>query len=101
MSLVSSSPHRDRAPECFRSDPLPTGLLALRDRLREMPPAIRDELLPIVEEALDDASFRGRVLAVAREALVRLRLDLAMAQFDLDATRREREDLRKLLKEMT
>jgi hypothetical protein len=80
-------------------DPLPAELLALQDRIRSLSPPIRRELEPIVAEALEEARFRGRVLAIAREALVRLRLDLALARFDLDLTRKEREDLRRLLEE--
>ncbi len=52
-------------------------------------------LEPIVEEAWEEAVFRGRVLNVARDALERLRLDLELTKFDLDATRREREALLK------
>jgi hypothetical protein len=75
----------------------PPELLMLRDRIDGLPPPIRGELAPIIDDAIDQARFRGRVLAIARDALVRLRLDLELARFDLDVTRREREDLRRLL----
>lgn len=75
----------------------PEELLALRERIRGMPASVRDELEPIVDEAIEEAQFRGRILSVAREALLRQRLELAMARFDLDATRREREILQELL----
>ena len=52
-----------------------------------------------MREVLEQARFRGRVLWVARDALERLRLDLEMARFDLDVTRRERENLRRLLED--
>lgn len=78
---------------------LPEELVALRERVRTLPEAVRGELEPIVAEALEQARYRGRVLTIARDALVRLRLDLELARFDLDATRREREDLRRLLGE--
>ncbi len=77
------------------SERLPVELLALRDRVRSLPEPARAELGPIVEEALEDARFRGRVLSVARDALAQLRLDLELTRFDLDATRREREALRR------
>jgi hypothetical protein len=67
--------------------------------VRALPEPVRRELEPIVAEALEQAKYRGRVLSIAREALLRLRLDLELARFDLDATRREREDLRRLLGE--
>ena len=76
---------------------LPAELLELRDRVRALPPEVRRELEPVVAEALEHARFRGRVLAVARDALEQFRLDLELVRFDLDATRREREDLRRLV----
>ncbi|HEX8201322.1 MAG TPA: hypothetical protein VF590_12610 [Isosphaeraceae bacterium] len=78
---------------------VPAELLELRERVRALPPELRTDLEPIVAEALEHARFRDRILTVARDALERLRLDLEMARFDLDATRREREDLRRLIEE--
>ena len=78
-------------------DALPEELIDLRDRVQKLPSRVRTELEPIVAEVLDQARFRGRVLAIARDALVRLRLDLEMTRFDLDVTRREREELRRVL----
>jgi hypothetical protein len=74
-------------------------LLALRQRVQAQPSEVRAELEPIVDEALEEARFRGRILSVARNALEQLRLDLELARFDLEATRRERESLRELLHE--
>jgi hypothetical protein len=70
--------------ECF-----PEELLILQERIRSQPAAVRAELEPLVEEALEDARFRGRVLLIAREALGRFRLELKMLAFDLEATKRE------------
>lgn len=80
-------------------DSLPVELLELRERLQTQPAAVRAELEPLLEDVLEHARFRGRILSVARDALERLRLDLELALFDLDATRRERETLRRLLSE--
>jgi hypothetical protein len=86
---------------CFEAelagDPLPDELLELLERVRSQPPEVRAELEPVVSEAVEQARFRGRVLTFARDALEQLRLDLELARFDLDATRRERERLRRLL----
>ena len=80
------------------ADPtMPSEWLALLGRVQSLPTPVRRELEPIVAEAMEEAHFRGRVLTIAREALVQLRLDLELVRFDLDATRREREDLRRLL----
>jgi hypothetical protein len=90
MSHVTSS----TAPA---GEPLPAELVALRERVQAQPDDVRAELEPMIDDALEHALFRSRVLSVARDALEQLRLDLEMARFDLEATRRERESLRERL----
>ena len=51
----------------------------------------------LAEDACEQARFRGRALSLAREALEQFRVELAAAKFDLDATRQEREGLRRLM----
>ena len=83
-------------PSASHSPPaIPAELVALRARIRAMPAEVRAELEPLAEDACEQAKFRGRALSLAREALEQFRLELAAAQFDLDATRREREGLRR------
>ena len=87
-------------PPVYSSSPpsppvIPAELVALRARIRAMPAEIRAELEPLAEDACEQAKFRGRALSLAREALEQFRVELAAAQFDLDATRREREGLRR------
>ncbi|GAC1335019.1 MAG: hypothetical protein NVSMB14_02300 [Isosphaeraceae bacterium] len=67
-------------------DEVPDELVALFERVRLLPIEVRGELEPIVLEALEEARFRRRVLGVARDALERLRFDLELTKFDLDAT---------------
>jgi hypothetical protein len=81
------------------SEPLPAELVALRERVQCQPTGVRAELEPMVDDALEQARFRNRIISVARDALEQLRLDLEMARFDLEATRRERESLRERLSE--
>ena len=80
-------------------EPLPVELVALRQRVQAQPTGVRAEQQPMVDEAMEEARFRNRILSVARDALEQLRLDLEMARFDLEATRRERESLRERLSE--
>ncbi len=82
-------------PEAPSEEPMPAELVELMGRVKALPATWRTEIEPLVAEALEEARFRGRVLDVARDALERLRLELEVARFDLDATRREREDLRR------
>lgn len=70
---------------------VPTEILELKERIQGQPASVRAELEPLIDEVMEHALFRGRVMMIAREALQRFRLDLASVRFDLDATRRERE----------
>jgi hypothetical protein len=71
--------------------------MGLADRVRVLPERLRRELEPMLHDAMEQAVFRGRVLALARDALARFRLDLEVIRFDLDATRAEREELERCL----
>jgi hypothetical protein len=69
---------------------LPSELVALKERIQEQPPAVRQELEPLIDEVMEHAVFRSRVMLIARDALQRFRVEMSAMQFDLDATRRER-----------
>ena len=73
---------------------VPEEMAALRERIRALPPEARAELEPLMDEVVEQALFRSRVMTIARDALERYRLDLSAVRFDLEATRREREVLR-------
>ena len=73
------------------SDPVPNELVALRERIRDQPEDVRTELEPLLDEVLEHTVFRNRVMLIAKEALQRFRLDLASLQFELEATKRERQ----------
>ncbi|WP_165227676.1 hypothetical protein [Aquisphaera insulae] len=88
---MSSSECRERR---AIGDQPPAELVELRERLRSQAYEIRAELEPLVESAIESAQYRGRAMRLAREALERFRLEIAMLEFDLDATRREREAYR-------
>jgi hypothetical protein len=79
------------------TESIPPELVELREKVRAQPSDVRSELEPLVEEIVEHARFRQRVMVVARGALEQFQLDLAMTRFDLDATRREREALTRLL----
>lgn len=84
-------------PGRLTAEPLPLELLELRARVQSQPEEVRAELEPLVEDILEQARFRNRVLSVARGALEQFKLDLELTRFDLDATKREREALTRLL----
>ena len=71
----------------------PDELVVLKERIQDQPAAVRAELEPLIDDVLEHAMFRSRVMLIAREALQRFRLDLASLQFDLEATKRERQSV--------
>ena len=71
------------------SGQVPSELVVLKGRIAGQPPKVRAELEPLIDEVLEHAMFRSRVMLIARDALQRLRVDMAALRFDLEATRRE------------
>ncbi len=69
----------------------PGELLVLKERIQDQPPSVREELEPLIDEVMEHAVFRSRVMLIARDALQRYRVEMAAMQFDLDVTKRERE----------
>jgi hypothetical protein len=70
--------------------PFPSELVALKERIQVQPTAVREELEPLIDEVMEHAVFRSRVMLIARDALQRFRVEMAAMRFDLDATKRER-----------
>jgi hypothetical protein len=68
----------------------PSELVALKERIQDQPPSVRRELEPLIDEVMEHAVFRSRVMLIARDALQRFRVEMAAMQFDLDMTKRER-----------
>ncbi len=71
------------------TDQVPTELVELKERIQEQPARVRAELEPLIDEVMEHAMFRNRVMLIARDALQQFRLDLASLRFDREATRRE------------
>ena len=69
----------------------PSELMALKEKIQDQPPTVREELEPLIDEVMEHAVFRSRIMLIARDALQRFRVDMAALQFDLDMTKRERK----------
>ena len=72
------------------SGQVPTELVELKERIQDQPPDVREELEPLIDEVLEHAVFRSRVMLIARDALQRFRVEMAAVRLDLEATKRER-----------
>jgi len=77
------------------SEQVPSELVELKERIQEQPADVRAELEPLIDEVLEHAVFRSRVMQIARDALQQFRLDLAALRHDLEATRREQNSARR------
>ena len=69
---------------------VPTELVALKEKIQVQPPDVRETLEPLIDEVMEHAVFRSRVMLIARDALQQFRVEMAAMRFDLDATKRER-----------
>src|SRR6266568_4148915 len=92
MSHVS---HR----HAVESSDLPQDLVLLRHQIEALPADVRESLAPALLRVVESTQRRRRILGMVQDALGQLRLDMKYLMFDLEATRRERDDFRKKLDE--
>lgn len=92
MSHASRSVKRE-------TDELPADILELGSAVRDLPAQHRQQIEPLLARVLDSTKRRRRILGLVQDALSQLRLDMKYLMFDLEATRRERDELRRKLEE--
>lgn len=66
----------------------------LREYVESLDLLERESILEIVERIEQETDRRRRILSMVQEALAQLRLDMKYLVFDLEATRRERDEAR-------
>ncbi len=81
----------------WRKDQVPQDLIDLRSHLEQLPWFYREKLLPLCERVGHFTRLQGRLVKIAQDAVDQLQLDLKYLMFDLEATRRERDDCKKRL----
>jgi len=79
------------------TDQLPADLLRLAEVIAALPPVQRAAIEPQLHRVMDSTKRRRRILGLVQDALSQLRLDMKYLMFDLEATRRERDDYRQRL----
>ncbi|MBX9678660.1 MAG: hypothetical protein K2X38_07835 [Gemmataceae bacterium] len=77
----------------FRKDQVPQELIDLKSHIEQLPLPLRDKMLPLVDRLGHYTRLQGRLVRIAQDAVDQLQLDIKYLLFDLDATRRERDDL--------
>ena len=79
------------------TDDIPRELLDLADAIRVLSPEQRYAIEPHLNRVIDSNRRRRRILLLVQDALSQLRLDMKYLAFDLEATRRERDECRRKL----
>ena len=92
MSIQSRLP--DNPP-----DELAPELIDLARTIAALPPNYQTQLETAYVRVVDAVRRRRRILALVQEALSQLRLDIKYLMFDLEITRKERDELRERLGE--
>ena len=72
----------------------PREILDLAQAITTLPLEYRLRIEPLLNRVLDNAKRRRRILSLVQDALGQLRLDMKYLTFDLEATRRERDEFR-------
>ncbi len=80
-------------------DQAPADLLRLSEAIHGLPEPLAAQLAPLVDAVLESTKRRRRILTLVQDALSQLRLDMKYLMFDLEATRRERDEYRLKLEE--
>ena len=79
------------------TDEIPREVLDLAEALATLPAEYRQTIDPLLGRVIDSNRRRRRILSLVQDALSQLRLDMKYLAFDLEATRRERDDFRRKL----
>lgn len=76
------------------AEELPLDIAELKAALAELPEQYRGRFEVIVTRVVDSTKRRRRIMNLVQDALSQLRLDMKYMLFDLEATRRERDEYR-------
>lgn len=87
-------------PLTWRKDEVPEDLAMLRFHIDQLARCTRDKLLPLCERIAHFTQLQSRLVEIAQDAVDQLQLDVKYLQFDLEITRKERDDLQRQLREL-
>ncbi|PHS02854.1 MAG: transcriptional regulator [Blastopirellula sp.] len=74
-----------------QQDEIPKDLIELALEIAKSDPETRAKIDPIMNKVIENSRRRRRIYTLVQEALSQLRLDMKYLMFDLEATRRERD----------
>ena len=78
-----------------QTEELPKDIEQLVEAISTLPAEHRQPLEPLLARVLQSTRRRRRILNLVQDALSQLRLDMKYLMFDLEATRRERDEYRR------
>ena len=80
-------------------DELPADIIDLASAIARLPENHRQQLEHAFSRVVESTKRRRRILTLVQDALGQLRLDMKYLMFDLEATRRERDEYRRQVEE--
>jgi len=78
---------------------LPREVIDLAKHIAALPPELQPDLEVAYNRVIDSIRRRRRILSLVQEALSQLRLDIKYLMFDLEVTRKERDELKERLED--
>jgi hypothetical protein len=75
-------------------------LVDLHTHLAKLPSPLRSKLLPLCEHVSHFSRLQSKLVQIAQDAVDQLQLDVKYLMFDLEATRRERDELKEILESL-
>jgi hypothetical protein len=77
------------------ADEIPAEISELVATIRQLPVEVQRQVASSLERVVESTRRRRRILNLVQDALGQLRLDMKYLMFDLEATRRERDEYRR------
>jgi hypothetical protein len=82
-----------------QTEDLPADVIELGNVLASLPAEFQRLVEPVFARVVESTKRRRRILGLVQDALGQLRLDMKYLMFDLEATRRERDEYRRKVEE--
>ena len=82
-----------------QNEETPIELQEMANAINALPARYRDAVMPSLNRVVECSTRRRRILNLVQEALSQLRLDMKYLIFDLEATRRERDQYKEQLEQ--
>ncbi len=102
-SVMPFTPPQTSIASSFETDgasDLPADVRELAAAINQLPEPQRSAIEPLLSRVLESTKRRRRILTLVQDALGQLRLDMKYLMFDLEATRRERDEYRDQLTDL-